>query len=42
MLLLVNNIKGNVRDKITRNTTVHLHRDRSPSLFPLKTLNLRP
>ena len=41
VLLLANNIKGNVRDEIPA-TQLLLHRDLTPSVFPLKTLNLRP
>ena len=38
MLLLVNNIKGNIRNKNTRNTTVLTSRS-LPFTFSLKTLN---
>ena len=41
MLLVVNNIKGNIRNKKTRITTVLTSRS-LPFTFSLKTLNLRP
>ena len=41
MLLLVNNIKEMFEARIHAIQQPYLYRNRSPSLFPLKTLNLR-
>ena len=40
MLLLVNNIKGNIQNKNARNTTVFTSRS-LPFTFSLKTLHIR-